>query len=67
MNEPVWFTESPWFVLKSVPWSNGQLQDSGPDYSRKSALMSGTTDQLAVPVECPIPYYSQKGKQTTMA
>ena len=33
----------------------------------KSALMSGTTDQLGVLVECPIPYYSQKGKQTTMA
>ena len=30
MNEPVWFTESPWFVLKSVHWAHGQLQDYGP-------------------------------------
>ena len=68
MNEPVWFTESLWFVLKSVPWPSGQLQGSGPDYSREECTnVRDYTDQLAVLVECPIPYYSQKGKQTTMA
>ena len=52
MNEPVWFTESPWFVLKSVHWPYGQLQDYGPkDMVQKSALMSGTTAQLAVLAE----------------
>ena len=29
MTEPVWFTASPWFVLKSVHWPHGQLQDYG--------------------------------------
>ena len=34
MNEPVWHTKSLWFMLKSVHWLQGQLQD----YSTKECI-----------------------------